>query len=127
MKAYPRRPFWVGALADVFFRWRRRPATLLHQKSLLLAHLHDFQPVACADLLSYAVEMIFHRLFRKAEMVRNLFVRQSLRNQRNNLLFPPCETQVPLDHRGGESPRLPLKITKQRQAQLPGANRLSGK
>jgi len=65
------------------------PSNALNQKSLRAAKMYNPESVAGSDLVLHSVKMVLYRLFRQAELVRDFLVRQSLRNQRNNLLFAP--------------------------------------
>jgi hypothetical protein len=66
-----------------------RLAALLNQKTLRSVELHDIQPVFGPDFVLHAVQMVLYGLLGKREMIGDLFVRQALRNQRNQLLLPP--------------------------------------
>jgi hypothetical protein len=87
--------------------------------------LHDAEPVLCPNFVFHPIEMILHRLFRQTKMIRNLLVRKSFRNQRNNLLLPPRQTQ-PLRRAPKRQSRFRiLKKSKQRRAKLTGTHRPS--
>src|SRR5579863_9875793 len=69
--------------------------------------------------------MILHRLLRQAEMIRDLFVRESFRNQRDNLLLPPRKPKT-LRRAAKWQPRFRiLKKSKQCRAKLARANRFA--
>src|SRR5271163_395229 len=65
----------------------------LNQKPLCPAKMHNSKSISCTNFMLHPVKMIFHRLLRQAELVRNFFVRQSLRDQRNDLLLAPRQAQ----------------------------------
>jgi hypothetical protein len=65
------------------------PGYSLNQESLRAAKMHNPKPVARPNFTLHSVKMVFHGLFRQAKLVRNFLVRQSLCDQRNDLLFPP--------------------------------------
>src|SRR6266566_6800644 len=54
-----------------------------------MANLHDAQAIRRADFVPHPVEMVFHCLFREAEVVRNFLVREPFGNQWHQLLFSP--------------------------------------
>jgi hypothetical protein len=47
------------------------------------------ESVTRPDLVFHSVQMVLYRLFRQAEPIRDFLVGQSLRDQRNDLLFAP--------------------------------------
>ncbi len=95
----------------------------LQQKPLVPKLLHDAEPVFGPDFVLHAIKMIFDRLFRQAKMIRNLFIRESLRDQRNNLLLTPRQSK-PLRRASERHSRFRvLKKSKQGRAKLTGTNR----
>ena len=58
-------------------------ARILEHESLCAAHLHNAQPVFRANFMLHTVEVIFYGLLGKAKVIRDFFIRQSLRDQRN--------------------------------------------
>ena len=85
--------------------------------------MHNPKPVVRPDFALHSVKMVFHRLFRQAELVRDFLVRQSLCDQRNDLLFPPRQAQPRLDARRVYRRSLALKEPEQKCAQRPWAHR----
>ena len=69
--------------------------------------LHDTQSIFRPDFMLHPIQMILHRLFRQAKMIRNLFIREPLRDQRHDLLLPPCNPNrcvgLPNGNRGSAS------------------------
>ncbi len=61
---------------------------LLDQKPLRAVHLYNIQAVFRADFVLHAVQVVLYGLLGKGEMIGDFFVRQALRNQRNQLLLP---------------------------------------
>src|SRR5580692_2869691 len=95
----------------------------LNQESLRAAKMHNPEAVARSDLVLHAVKMILDGLFRQAELVRNFLVGQSLCDQRNDLLFPPRQSQPRVDARRVYRRSLALKEPEQKCAQRPWAHR----
>ncbi len=73
--------------------------------------LHNTESVLRPNLVFHPIKMILHRLLRQTKMIRNLFVRKPLRNQRHNLLLPPRQAQaVALDSQTAAAVPHPRKI-----------------
>ncbi len=66
---------------------------------MLPANIHNLQPAVGADLSFHPVQMVLHRLFGQREMIRYFLVGQSAREQRDQLLFPSRQSQVPMQRR----------------------------
>ena len=77
----------------VFFRLRAARLVVSEQKTLGAEALHDAQAVFGADFVLHAVEVIFHCLLGKAEVIRDFLVREPFGDQRNDLLLAPRQSQ----------------------------------
>jgi hypothetical protein len=75
--------FWLCSVVD---------RSKLQQESLGPIALHDTQAIVCSDLVLHAVQIILYRLLRQVKMIADLFVGHALRDQGDELLLPPRES-----------------------------------
>jgi hypothetical protein len=76
-----------------------REAETLQKKPLRAVSLPDAQPVFRANLVLHAIEVVLDGSLGKTEVVGNFLVREAFRDRRNQLLFPPRQSQS-LPHAG---------------------------
>ena len=77
---------------------------------MLSAHIHNLQPAVGPDFSLHPVQMVLHRLLGQRKMIRNLFVRQTARKQRNQLLLAACQPQVAAQRSRGKRLRFLFEI-----------------
>lgn len=89
---------WVRELVQIWERkrnwedspWEQQDVGALYGGTFEAAHVHYREPMGRAQFLEHAVDVIPDGLFGNAELKRDLLVRQSARNQADQLLFAIC-------------------------------------
>ena len=74
-----------------------RPASNSSHGPRLATKLYRCEAIAGAQLAQYAVNVVFHSLFREIQPGCNLLVSKAVADQLNELLFPASEAEILLE------------------------------